>query len=344
VANRTLDVIREFTTPSNTNSGDQPFFIINAWTAPHGPFESAPQYADLFLDISAPRTPNWNASSVYQQQKHWLLRQQSPIDEVFEQLIDTTQQQRAQTLQSVDNHISLIVNLLEEQGVLDNTIIIYTSDNGFQLGQHRLVTEKLHLYESDIRVPFVVRGPGIPKNIEVSDLTGHVDIAPTIYQLIYGQNTPIPDTMDGIPFLPIAPDAPGKQPKRTDYLINYHGSGTPPCNLLNLPPFVVNCPAPPPDDFHALDTFNNTYNCLRTIVYGQPIDFTYCRFEDDENFAEYYDNTADPWQLHNKAFNLSDAHLANLDQRLNFLKTCAGPNCRLGPYPYNVNNDSPQRK
>jgi N-acetylglucosamine-6-sulfatase len=58
----------------------------------------------------------------------------------------------------------MIVDLLEQKGQLENTYFIYTSDNGFNMGNHRL-GDKRHLYEADIRVPFVVVGPGIPQNV-----------------------------------------------------------------------------------------------------------------------------------------------------------------------------------
>jgi arylsulfatase A-like enzyme len=81
----------------------------------------------------------------------------------------------------VDSHVEQIVNLLEEKGELENTYIIYTSDNGFQLGQHRLWVDKRHMYENDIRIPFIITGPGIPKNVTTDLPVLNVDIAPSIY-------------------------------------------------------------------------------------------------------------------------------------------------------------------
>jgi N-acetylglucosamine-6-sulfatase len=138
VANRTLEMIREFTTPANSSSSAlQPFLIVNAWPAPHSPFTPAPWASNLFPGTTAPRTPNWNASSVYMQQKHWIMRQQSPITASIAQTIDETQRLRLETLQSVDRHIDQFIQLLEQQQVLDNTIVIYTSDNGFGTTSHQ---------------------------------------------------------------------------------------------------------------------------------------------------------------------------------------------------------------
>jgi N-acetylglucosamine-6-sulfatase len=333
VANRTLDMIREF-----TSSPDQPpFLIVNAWPAPHDPIIPAPWAYGWFSWLNAPRTPNYNASYEYQQNKHWIVRKQSPI--TFATLttgkvIDQITQNRLETLLSVDQHIDQFVKLLDQQGVLDNTIIIYTSDNGFQLGQHRLNHEKYHMYEPDIRVPFVVRGPNIPRNVSVDDIALNIDIAPTIYQLVQNGSTnrtvPIPETMDGMSFLPIATSVVETKsiiaPRRHDFLVSYHGEGLEPCGLAG-------CPPPPPDAFFTLDAFNNTYNCVRSIVVLDNTDFVYCRFEDDENFGEYYNLTEDPWQLHNKVKELSQSRLSVLNDRLLELRLCRGRQCRrLPPY------------
>jgi len=116
----------------------------------------------MFEGIKAPHTPNYNPSQEAQAQKHWLVRQQAEISHHREHYFDKVYQKRAEGLQSVDEHVRQIVDLLEKKGELDNTYIIYTSDNGFQLGQHRLPSDKRHMYEADIRVPFVVAGPGFP--------------------------------------------------------------------------------------------------------------------------------------------------------------------------------------
>jgi N-acetylglucosamine-6-sulfatase len=327
VANRTMDMIREFTSSSSVDR--IPFLIVNSWPAPHYPYTPAPWSDNLFPNSSAPRTPSWNESSTYTHQKHWIMRQLSPLDQSIVQQIDDIHRLRTQTLQSVDRHIDQFVRLMTDQGILNNTIIIYTSDNGWNAGQHRLPFDKRHLYEHNIRVPFVVRGPNVPKNVAVSDIVVNVDIAPTIYQLVQpqtkgaiNQSVPILNTMDGIPFLPVVPDnVIGKQFRRHDFLITYHGEGKDPCGL-------VTCPTPPSNDFHTIDSFNNSYNCIRSIVTSNGIDFIYCRFDDDENFTEYYDTNTDPWQLHNQAHNLSKARVSQLDQRLNVLKTCQGITCR----------------
>ncbi len=73
-----------------------------------------------------------------------------------------------------------VVDALSATGELDDTLIIYTSDNGFFNGEHRIPLGKQRIYEEAIRVPLVMRGPGIPQGEEVDDLAVNADLAPTI--------------------------------------------------------------------------------------------------------------------------------------------------------------------
>jgi arylsulfatase A-like enzyme len=88
-----------------------------------------------------------------------------------------------ETLKSVNQHVKELVHTLNRQGQLDDTFILYTSDNGFRFGQHRLAIDKRHLYEHDIYVPFVVWGPNIAPNSISSQIVASVDIAPTILNI-----------------------------------------------------------------------------------------------------------------------------------------------------------------
>lgn len=76
-----------------------------------------------------------------------------------------------------------IVKILDQHDILDNTYLIYSSDNGFHIGQHRLPPGKECGYEEDINIPLVIRGPGIPKGGVTSRVSSHTDLAPTILQI-----------------------------------------------------------------------------------------------------------------------------------------------------------------
>ena len=96
---------------------------------------------------------------------------------------------RLRSLQSVDEMVEKIVQSLQEADQLENTYIFFTSDNGYHMGQHRLMQDKNTAYEEDIRVPFIIRGPGVPAAKVVDDLAGNIDLASTFVD-ITGAATP----------------------------------------------------------------------------------------------------------------------------------------------------------
>ena len=89
---------------------------------------------------------------------------------------------------------------LEQYNLLDNTYIVYTSDNGFHIGQHRLTPGKRCPYEEDVNVPLVIRGPGVPKGQTVDYVTSHTDLTPTVVEWTGAQG---PGDFDGVP-IPVA--------------------------------------------------------------------------------------------------------------------------------------------
>jgi len=250
------------------------------------------------------------------------MRRLAPLDSITEDSIDHIYQRRIETLLSIDRHVQQFVTLLDELGRLDNTYIIYTSDNGFQLGQHRISSDKRQLYEHDIRVPLVVRGPGVAKHATIDAAVLNIDLAPTITEIATGVSPP---HMDGESFLPLFRDVETRW--RLDFLVSYHGEADPACGMLT-------CPPPVPSNYHGGDAFNNTYHCVRTMFAGSTIDDAradhsiYCRFDDDEQFVEYYNLTTDPWQLHNSAKDLTPDEIFAYEARLTQLTRCRGATCR----------------
>jgi arylsulfatase A-like enzyme len=91
--------------------------------------------------------------------------------------------QRLETLQSVDRGVSAIVSAVRAAGELDNTVFVFTSDNGYMVGQHRVGEGKVLPYEPSIHVPLVVRGPGFPAGVIRSKLVATQDLAPTFLDL-----------------------------------------------------------------------------------------------------------------------------------------------------------------
>lgn len=79
--------------------------------------------------------------------------------------------------------VAQVVQKLENEGIIDNTYIIYTSDNGYHIGQHRMAPGKKCAFEEDINVPMIIRGPKIAKGRKTDMVTSHVDLAPTVMNM-----------------------------------------------------------------------------------------------------------------------------------------------------------------
>jgi arylsulfatase A-like enzyme len=121
--------------------------------------------------------------------------------------IDDYYRARLQALQAVDEIVEQVTKQLEDAGLLDETYIIYSSDNGFHLGQHRLPPGKECGFEEDIRVPLFIRGPGVASGAVEKAVTTHIDLAPTVLKLA---GVELREDFDGTP-IPVLDDQEAKR-------------------------------------------------------------------------------------------------------------------------------------
>jgi N-acetylglucosamine-6-sulfatase len=172
-------------------SAPQPFYLTVAFLAPHagGPREAddppvmrtpavAERHRDAFASTPLPQPPNFNEADV--SDKPLTIRRRPPLSPERIAEIQELYQQRLESLLSVDEAVERIMATLERTGELDNTLVILTSDNGFLHGEHRLGFGKVYLYEPSIRVPLIMRGPGVPAGARRRQLVTNVDLSPTI--------------------------------------------------------------------------------------------------------------------------------------------------------------------
>ena len=127
--------------------------------APHAPAKPSLRHEDLYEDLRAPRTRSFDEADV--SDKPGWVRNLS-LDSAEEKRIDELYSKRLKTMAAVGEMIGGLLRTLQQSGKLDNTYVVLTSDNGYHMGQHRLGLGKQSAYEEDIRVPLMIRGPGVP--------------------------------------------------------------------------------------------------------------------------------------------------------------------------------------
>jgi arylsulfatase A-like enzyme len=192
----------------------QPFFLWLTYTAPHsgGPdpnpqppddcantAKPAPRHAHSFDSEPLPMEPNFNEADV--SDKPAGIRGLPLLGAPGIAEVTSHYRCRLESLLSVDEGVKRIIDALKASGELGATYVIFTSDNGFFAGEHRIRGGKRHIYEESIRVPLLIRGPGIPRGETVRDLAINADLAPTVVDAT-GSRARL--SMDGRSLLPFA--------------------------------------------------------------------------------------------------------------------------------------------
>jgi arylsulfatase A-like enzyme len=281
----------------------EPFFVELASFAPHRPATPAPRHAALFPGVQAPRTPSFDEADV--RDKPTQYRRIPRLGPGDIESMDRLYRRRLQSMQAVDEAVARLVKTLREAGQIGNTYLFFTSDNGHHLGQHRFPAGKYTSYEEDIRVPLLVRGPGVPEGKALSDLVLSIDLAPT-FAALAGTHMPGADGRSLLPLWSAAPPAAG----RRVVLIEQRLFGR---DLANgeLEPDEAGEQSPWPPV---------RYAGLRTASYK------YVEYANGER--ELYDLAADPYELRNRASELAPAVRSRLSKLLAGLRHCAGQSCR----------------
>jgi N-acetylglucosamine-6-sulfatase len=216
---------------------------------------------------------------------------------------------------AVDDMIGRLVEALTESGELDNTYIFFTSDNGWHAGEHRLTTGKWTAYEEDIRVPLIVRGPGVPEGRKLEHLVLNNDLAPTFADLAGAE---APSFVDGRSLTPLLSADPPPHPLedwRSAFLVEaareLSRSSAPPLSGDQLPK----------DRRHAQreEWGRPRLEAIRTEEH------LYVEYETGER--ELYDLRETPYQLSNVYESTDPELVRHLQRRLAALRGCSGTTC-----------------
>ncbi|MEU6714229.1 sulfatase [Nonomuraea sp. NPDC046802] len=271
----------------------EPFFLYLAPVGPHNPTNPAVRHANAFPLAAAPRPPSFNQDDM-SAEPLWLRSRPKITPEGIAE-VDERYRDRMRAMLGVDDLVGSVMDALRQSGQLDDTYIFFTSDNGFHLGTHRLKQGKTTPFEEAIRIPLVVRGPGIKQESTIDHMGATVDLATTFADLGGAATPPFAEGRSLVPLLR------GRSPSnwRKNVLVEFDR----PSNRSS----AAQTPVP-------------AYRALRTERY------TYVRYETGE--LQLYDLEHDPHQLRNLASTADRSLLARLDERLRGMMLCAGASCR----------------
>ena len=194
---------------------------------------------------------------------------------------------RLRALQSVDDMVERLVGALKDKGELSRTYIVFTSDNGIYLGEHRLEA-KAAAYNAAPRVPLLIRGPGVPQGASLPQMVLNNDFAPTFAR--WAGVAP-PASVDGRSLKPLLTPSPPASWRRA-FLVEHRSSPEEYANVRAIP----------------------DYSAIRTARYN------YVEYATGER--ELYDLSADPTELTNIYDIAPQTLVSNLHARLGKLKTC----------------------
>jgi arylsulfatase A-like enzyme len=290
---------REFIESWRERGDSRPFYLSIAPLAPHlesacnrDGIRPAPRHAGS-VHLPLPMPPSFNELSM-NDKPGWM--RELPF--VRERRLDVTYNDRIAALRAVDDLIGGLAGELAAAGALDRTAFLFTSDNGYLLGQHRW-RSKVLLYEESIRVPLIVRLPGGGAPPRSGALVLNNDLAPTIAALA---SVPRGLEVDGRSLLPILRGA--STSWRLRFLVEY----PPAAESVGIPPF-----------FAVRDS--------RGLIYGETMDFTGTNVTD----IEHYDLAIDLFQrrsLHGSPSPQREREMRILKEHLDLLKDCGGGTCQ----------------
>ncbi|MGI8680155.1 MAG: sulfatase family protein [Jatrophihabitans sp.] len=253
-------------------SAHKPFMLEVATFAPHAPYTPPKRYLDKFPNLTYPRTAAYDKLPT--NAPTWL-KSRPPLPATEQTQINTIYQKRVEADLAVDDMIGHLEARLQATHQLSNTYFVFSSDNGYHMGDYRLYPGKQTAYETDVHVPLIVAGPHVPAGKTDSQLATNIDIAPTFDSLTGATAN---SHIDGVSMAGLWH---GQQPSnwQNAILVEHHG----PDNSAGDPDRQGAKKANPP-----------SYEAIRTAT------ALYVKYTSTGE-QEYYNTAQDPYELANIA-------------------------------------------
>jgi N-acetylglucosamine-6-sulfatase len=309
-------------------TADRPFLMWIGTKAPHQPATPAPRDEKSYPNVPLPHPPSFDEKDI--SDKPGWLSDNPPLSVEQKVYMEELHRKRLQSMLAVDDMVGELVEALRDSGELDNTYIVFTSDNGFHLGQHRLGAGKWTPYEEDIRVPLIVRGPGVPEGRTLQHMVLNNDLAPTIADLA-GADTP--PFVDGRSLKPLLTDDP---PPLRDWRKRFAIESVAERSGVPQPPFINESTVVPlltgdplPNNWRR----TSAASAQLSEEWGRPWlkglrtqNYLYVEYKTGEH--ELYDLRKDPHELHNRYASARPQLKQRLEARLDPLRHCKAAECR----------------
>lgn len=207
---------------------EEPFLLYVSHKAVHAPFRPAERHLGSYAGQRYPPPATMpNRHDNYEGKPNWVEAQRRSwhgVDGLYDNSVDFQQfaLDYAETMRGVDDSVGRIVEALEERDLLEETLLVFTSDNGFQFGEHGLI-DKRTMYEASIRVPLMVMAPwldGGAGGLRRSEMIVNLDFAPTFLE---AAGVEVPDSVQGRSFFGLLATGPGAEPPpwRDAFLYEY---------------------------------------------------------------------------------------------------------------------------
>ena len=310
-------------------SAGAPFMVELATFAPHRPSTPAPRDANALPGLRAPRPAAFNAAPDTNAVS-WL-RRLPALSRPEMEAIDAEYRRRAQSVLAIDKMIGDLQAAVAAIGEADNTYFVFSSDNGYHMGEHRLLPGKQTAYDTDIRVPLIVTGPGVPAGVTSDEIAQNIDLCPTFAEL---GGAVLGSSVDGRSLVPLLRGQ-KLDDWRTVALVEHHGRmkwdpGDPDAmDLVDQSPY--DAPNAWPSQRGLRHGNAPSYEAIRARTW------VYVEYVTGEK--EYHDLAADPDELRNSFSSLSSTQQASLHSLLAAIQNCHDEmSCRAAEQPISTAN------
>ncbi len=165
-------------------AGDQPFFLFSSFWKPHAPFEVPQPFDAMYDDVEIPLPKQMTLDEIMRLPAplRMLILRFRPEYDTDRERLQWMYRSYYGAISHIDREVGLILDALDDAGVADNTIVVFSSDHGDQMLEHGLMGKNC-FFESSVRVPFMIRFPGHVRPTQYRELVESVDLLPTLFEL-----------------------------------------------------------------------------------------------------------------------------------------------------------------